>query len=331
MTDAAYRFATGGDLPLPGAVEPQFAFERYARSVVEANRDLARTTKALRLRTIRVHIAGTPIGEADVRTISADDLTSYWSNLTTSEGALGNIHEVLSVTFRRAVRQGLREDNPLDKAEDVRKSRKRVRGEVRPLTTAEVERLANAASSPRDRLEILLMAYGGLRAGEVGGLRVHDIDWQRGRLHLEQQVRRISGDGLEVAGLKTRAARRIVTLPRSVMDDMRAFVDENPPTPEGLVFHGLQGGMRDAVRINASVQKAAKRAKVKTHAHALRHTAVSMWVADGASPTDVQHMVGHTDIKVTLGQYSHLFEYGGQELADSMERRREEHRNGTKR
>jgi integrase len=76
------------------------------------------------------------------------------------------------------------------------------------------------------------------------------------------------------------------------------------------------------------VQRAAARAGIRTHAHALRHTAVSTWIADGASPVDVQHMVGHSDIRTTLAEYAHLFRYGGADLAARMEARRERHRNG---
>jgi integrase len=64
------------------------------------------------------------------------------------------------------------------------------------------------------------------------------------------------------------------------------------------------------------------------HAHLLRHSAVSLLVDDGANPKAIQAFVGHSTITMTLGVYGHLFDYGGQALADSMERRREAHRNG---
>jgi integrase len=60
--------------------------------------------------------------------------------------------------------------------------------QVVPLTVPEIERLAAGAVSQRDRAAILVMAYGGLRAGEVGGLRDADVDWDAGRLHLRQQA-----------------------------------------------------------------------------------------------------------------------------------------------
>lgn len=309
------------------ATEPTYALGNYLSAIVRGNRELRETTREMYLRNIRVHIDGTSLGRADIRSISPEMLTEYWGRLNVGRGALGNIARLLSLGFRRAVRTGLLDFNPLERAPDVRKPSARGRRQVRPLTVAEVERLADAAATRRDRLEILVMAFGGLRAGEVGGLRVEDVDWQRGQIHIRQQVIRLR-TGLEVGDVKTDAARRVVTLPRQVVDELRAFVDTNPPAEDGCIFHGLGESFRDHIRINTSVQKAAERAGIRTHAHALRHTAVSLWVSDGASPIDVQHMVGHTDVQTTLAQYAHLFTWGGEALAASMERRIEAHRNG---
>ncbi|HEV8682717.1 MAG TPA: tyrosine-type recombinase/integrase [Actinomycetota bacterium] len=56
---------------------------------------------------------------------------------------------------------------------------------------------------------------------------------------------------------------------------------------------------------HTSIQNAAKRAGSRTHALALRHTAVSLWIEDGAKPIDVQYMLGHSDVRMTLGRYGH--------------------------
>jgi integrase len=310
------------------AEDAAFAIETYLVAMIRGNRDLRDTTRAMYLRTLRVHIAGTDVGRADVRTVTPEALTAWWGSLDAGPGALRNVQQLLSMAFTRAVRTGLIDVNPLTRAPEVRKPRRSARPAVVPLTVADIERLAEAASSARDRLEILVMAYGGLRAGEVGGLRVQDVDFKRSRVSVRQQVVRVSNDGLRITPLKTDAARRIVTLPRSVIDELRAFTKKHPPADDGRLFYGNEGGMRDSVRINGSVQKAAARAGIRTHAHALRHTAVSLWIEDGANPIDVQHMVGHADISMTLGTYGHLFAWGGEALADSMERRREAHRNG---
>jgi integrase len=62
--------------------------------------------------------------------------------------------------------------------------------------------------------------------------------------------------------------------------------------------------------------------------HQLRHTAVSLWIEDGANPKDIQRMVGHSSIRETMDTYGHLFDYGGEALATGMEARREAYRNG---
>jgi integrase len=309
------------------AADRAYSVEEYAKAMVEANQDLSDTTKALYRRIIRVWIEGTDVGLADIRTITPETIERWWASLPNRPGALSNVAQLLSAVFRRAVKRDLRESNPLERT-DVRKPRRADREEVAALTTEQVEALANGASTLRDRLEILLMAYGGLRAGEVGGLRLADIDWERSRVHISQQVVRVAGEGLRVTRPKTKAARRVVTLPGSVMDELREYIERRPPGGDGLVFKGVEGGKRDSVRINDSVQSAARKAGVKAHAHQLRHTAVSMWIADGASPLDVQRMVGYSDIKMTLGLYAHLFDFGGTDLAERMEKRRETHRNG---
>jgi integrase len=310
----------------PAALDAQHSVERFMRAMVLGNLGIRETTRALYVRTINTWIKDTDLGKADIRYVTAQELEQWWSSLPHREkpGATNNAVQLLRTAMRRAVKRGLRDDNPLERT-DIRKVAGRRRA-VQVLTTEQVEALADAASSTRDRVEILVLGYGALRAGELGGLRLQDIDWQRDQVHLEQQVVR-TGEGLQVSPLKTAAARRVVSLPHSVVEELRQLVDEVPPSIDGLVFKGVQGGMRDSVRINTSLQRAARRVGLQTHPHALRHTAVSQWIADGASPLDIQRMVGHANVTMTLGTYGHLFSHGGADLAASMEARRESHRN----
>lgn len=313
----------------PKALDPEFAFANYVREMVDKDRELRDSTRELYLRNIRNHIAVTPLGEADIRQATPDLLSDYWASLSIGNGALRNVHQLISKAFTRAVATGLIDVNPLKRALDVKRPSKVRREEVVPLTVADLERLADSAKYQRDRLEILVMGYGGLRAGEVGGLRKQDIDFARCQLRLRQQVVRVTGRGMYVSPLKTSAARRTVTLACSITDELREFIKSNPPAEDGRIFHGAGGEMRAHTAINHGVQTAAKRAGLPpVNAHRLRHTAVSLLIEDGANPKSIQAFVGHSDIKMTLGTYGHLFDFGGQALADLMEKRREAHRNG---
>jgi integrase len=316
-------------LPLFGLDDrPEYVFSTYLRTMVERDRGLRRSTRELYLRNIRLHIEGTDLGATDIRAITPDMLSDYWSRLVLGIGALRNVQQLLSKAFNRAVQTGLIDVNPLKRAPDVKRPSKRRQTEIAVLDVEEIEGLADAAKYLRDRLEILVMAYGGLRAGEVGGLRLKDIDFKQCQLNLRQQVARVTGEGQYIERLKTDAAMRTVTLPCSVTEEVRAFVEGEPPAEDGRVFHGANGGLRAHNAINHGVQLAAKRAGIKVHAHTLRHTAVSLLIREGANPKAIQQFVGYSDIRMTLGTYGHLFDYGGQALADSLEKLREAHRTG---
>lgn len=307
-----------------GQGEEELRLQNYLRALVENDKTLRPSTRELYLRNIRHHIAGTPLGLKNMRFIEPEDVEEYWGDLDIGPGAQRNVWQLIRKAFNKARRRGLIDVSPLERA-DIRTPSKRIRvnGEPEPLTVDELEQLAAAATRERDRLIILVMGYCGLRAGEVGGLRVQDIDFSRGRFRLRQQVIR-AGTAKSIAPLKTEAAKRTIDVAPSVIEELKSFIGANPPAADGRVFHEANDGLLAHQGINNAVQRAAKRAGLRpVNSHLLRHTAVSLLIEDGANPRAIQQFVGHTDIRMTLGTYGHLFPYGGQALAESMERRRE--------
>jgi integrase len=53
--------------------------------------------------------------------------------------------------------------------------------------------------------------------------------------------------------------------------------------------------------------------------HELRHTAVALWIAAGASPKEVAARAGHTSVSFTLDRYGGLFEGHDRELRDRLD------------
>jgi integrase len=171
------------------------------------------------------------------------------------------------------------------------------------------------------------MGYSGLRAGEIGGLRVQDIDFEKCRISIRQQVVQTHREK-SITALKTRSARRTIEVACSVIRAVEEFITAEPPTEDGRIFHGARGDsdLWPHSKINRQVHRAAIAAGLRpVHAHLLRHTAVSLLIDDGANPKAIQAFVGHANIAETLQTYGHLFDFGGSALAASMERRRQEH------
>jgi len=230
----------------------------------------------------------------------------------------------------------------LERVPEIKRPRRKG-GEIEPLDSPTIERLAaEAAARPtkytgdvadmvrqRDRIAILLMGYAGLRAGEVGGLRRQDMRRVRGRcqLTIRQQVLRTDGK-VYVTQLKSDAARRTIDVPCSLMDEIEAFADRFGTAPDGRLLRGPNGEMRNSTNWNHVVMTTGRRLGLDINAHQLRHSAVSLLIIElGADPRTVQRFAGHASVSLTLGVYGHLFSHGGQELAEGMERLREQHRN----
>ena len=53
--------------------------------------------------------------------------------------------------------------------------------------------------------------------------------------------------------------------------------------------------------------------------HALRHTAVSNWIAAGMNAKAVQERAGHSSITVTMDVYGHLFESLSADQIETMD------------
>jgi Phage integrase family len=153
---------------------------------------------------------------------------------------------------------------------------------MRFLNPAQVATLADAIGS-RYRALVLLGAYGGLRIGELAGLRRRRVDLPRGTVDVAEIVVEVRGE-LYMGPPKTRAGRRIVTLPRSVVEELAELLG---PVGEAdaWVFTADEGGVLRPSNFRVKVWLPAIRAAglAPLRPHDLRHTAVALWIAAGAN------------------------------------------------
>jgi len=157
------------------------------------------------------------------------------------------------------------------------------RQEMRFLSPQEVARLA-AAIRPDYRALILLGAYGGLRIGEMAGLRCGRVDLAQGTVQVVEVVTEPTGK-LHIGPPKTQAARRTVGLPQFVVEALAERMG-TLGSPEDFVFAGPKGGV---LRVSTFRSRFWRSAVIAAglqgiRIHDLRHTAVALWIAAGANP-----------------------------------------------
>jgi integrase len=179
---------------------------------------------------------------------------------------------------------------------------------MRFLTADELERLA-AAIDPRYRSLILVAGWGGLRWGELAGLRVRDVDHSGGRVNVTGQLTR---DGRRSV-TKTKRSRT-VDLPTSVMAEL-------PRQGDGYVWTQPAGGplVHSNWRRRYWLPAVEKAGLTPLRVHDLRHTSVALAIAAGAHPSEIQAQLGHTSIKTTLDEYGHILPSAQRQVAERLE------------
>ena len=162
-----------------------------------------------------------------------------------------------------------------------------------------------------------------MRQGEVLGLAVDDIDFDKETVRVRRQIKIVRAKLVfaEPKGRKTRE----VPLPSSVAERLREHIAEFPPrpivlpweTPTGkpvaadLILYGFHGGAINRGDLNKKVWwPAATKSGIpqdrKNGMHALRHFYASTLLDAGESIKALANYLGHADPGFTLRTYTHL-------------------------
>ncbi|HEX4734434.1 MAG TPA: site-specific tyrosine recombinase [Thermoleophilaceae bacterium] len=202
----------------------------------------------------------------------------------------------------RSFYRHLRRENLLDSDPTAALSSPR-RGKRLPevLTRSEVQALLSAPkgsdpASLRDRALLEVMYACGLRASEVIGLEVTDVDLDDGLL-------RARGKG---------SKERVVPVGSAAVAALRSYLAHGRPalvklTPERALFVNFRGqaltrqGLYKIVRRHALSIGLADRMSP----HTLRHTFATHLLSGGCDLRSVQEMLGHADVATTQ-LYTHL-------------------------
>lgn len=228
-----------------------------------------------------------------------------------SASTVRQAHRVLSLALALAVRDGRLARNPAD---GVRLPRVR-RDEPVFLSHLEVDRLADAAEGYAGLIRVL--AYTGLRWGEVSALKVHRVDLLRRRLDVAESVTEIHG--VLSWGTPKDHQRRSVPFPRSLVPVLSAQLQGR--AKDDLVFTAPGGGvLRNGNFRHRVFDPAVARAGLSgITPHDLRHTAASLAIAAGANVKVVQRMLGHASAAMTLDVYAGLFGDDLEAVADRLD------------
>lgn len=200
------------------------------------------------------------------------------------------------------------------------------------LSAPQVAALAAAAGTPTGRsrgartadtfaqngLIIYLLAYTGLRWGEMAALRVSSVDLLRKRVVITESVSDVDGEGLVWTTPKDHETRA-VAVPGFLVDVLAQHLAGK--VQDALLFPAHTGGpLSHRAERRAWFDGAAAAIGVEgLTPHELRHTAASLAVSVGSHVKVVQRMLGHASAAMTLDTYADLFDEDLDAVADRLD------------
>ena len=321
---------------------------------------LERSTLARYRNVYACHVAqldDVPLGELTVARLRV--WQAELVKVGVNAGTIQKARTFLSSVLRHAAESEAIAANPLS---NVRAPKPQHRDAVTPLSPVTVEAIRRALLDPRareiapshpgqrqrrgyeisptgtpqtrhrDALVVSLLAYGGVRPGELRALRWSDVREQT------LLVERAADPEGEVKATKNEH-RRAVKLLSPLVQDLREYrlTAGRPPDPP-LIFPGDDG--RPWTKAQWQVWRrdrwapACRVAGLAPRPYDLRHSFASLLLAEGHRPLYVARQLGHS-LTVLLSTYAHLIdEYEGRERVDAeaeiTRAREQEHARGVR-
>lgn len=149
--------------------------------------------------------------------------------------------------------------------------------------------------SCRDWAMFLLTYRHGLRASEVCGLRVSDVDFKNGYLCLQ----RLKNSLKTTQPLYPHRGRPLL----DEIAALRAWMKQRPNDGSDYLFTSQKGGKLDRSQFFRRFQATARIAGLpaeKTHPHALKHSLASHLVAANVNLALIKQALGHRSISSTM-------------------------------
>jgi len=166
---------------------------------------------------------------------------------------------------------------------------------------------------PRWAPFVLSGVLAGLRWGESAALLRTDIDWSRGRLHVQRTWSSKSGRVEPCKNGKDRWVKASPALLAALREHLAAMELEGQvkgwtPEQRALVFPGVEGRVASHSHFLADVWEPllAKAGLPYRKYHSTRHTFATWLLTDGADIRWVSHQMGHASIGQTVDTYGHL-------------------------
>ena len=230
----------------------------------------------------------------------------FLENIDISQSYINKIFQLMNRVFNEAIRKKIIAENPMRWLEKP-KSAKPTKI-IRALTVAEEQRLLDVLKN-EDILyapQMLLSLFTGCRMGEVNALEVRDFDSKNKLLRIRKTVSEDNG-GVTIHYHTKTYHNRDLSLSDDVADFLSTCIGDKE---DGFIFLSSTGTIVSTSQVNTEFKKVLERYDILDKSldgdvtcHSCRHTYATRFLESGSGVKVLQSLLGHSEIKITLGVY----------------------------
>jgi integrase len=264
------------------------------------------------------------VGAIAIQELDATDLDAAYGALRDrglSARSIRASHIAMNKMMKEAQRLGRVADNATTTARPPRARATRAKS-FDTWTLEELRRFFDVISDDEDLVIWWVLAFTGMRRGELLALRWEDLDLDAGVLGVRRAVGRGPG-GAFTKTPKSDSGQRSVELDSATVrilrdheraqKEQRLLIGPGWRNHDGLVFTAADGSPLRPGRLTELwrmlVREGAKKADVAViRLHDLRHSHATQLLGAGVRPDVVTKRLGHSSVAFTLQTYGHVYE-----------------------
>lgn len=254
---------------------------------------------------IKVHLIPS-IGKIELQKLKTSDLQTLYTEKIKdgkSPQTVKHIHVCINGALKQAIKERIIMNNPASNCELPKIERK----QIDTLNSKEIKKLLES-NKDHHLYPLLLLELGtGLRRAELLALKWHNIDLDNGILYVEGNISETKKGVIYQTTPKTKSSVRSVSLPDSVITELKSYQKKAKNNSDDIVFPNHKGKyMRPSTLTQIFKYTWLHNAGLSQRSfHSLRHTHATMLLAQNVHAKIVQQRLGHANISTTLDIYSH--------------------------
>ena len=240
------------------------------------------------------------------------------ANRTLSPKTVRHYLNFVSDVMEYGIRAGMVSSNPCRNV--VLPTRKKAEKKILSLEAAQTFLESLSQAPTKYRAFFTLALFGGLRRGELLGLRWSDVSFEDCTICVSQSSLYLKEKGGQyIDDLKSRSSYRTLKLPQEVFAVLRQLRAEQTEeklllgdrwrNEDDMIFTGTEGKpLCPTAPYNWLKRFCTQTGQEFVGIHGFRHTNSSLLIVAGADPATVSKSLGHSSPSVTLSIYSHSFQ-----------------------